>query len=171
VASGAGVSGDAAMRAGARRPGICPLGAGSRVFGGRVGSGAGVGIVCRAGPGSTDTLGLTMCGVTTIINSGRRLTLESRQNVQYNEVVVAHGRPFLYFLVLSSKMNKKAIEELESLMIGVALQKNSNLLNLSKTKQYQVVVRGVINSSAGAPTKHATAFRKMIGLHKKTGLR
>jgi hypothetical protein len=91
--------------------------------------------------------------------------------LKYNDVVPGKGRPFLYLLTLSSKVNKRAIEELESLMIGVALQKNPALLNLAKTKQYEVIVHGVVNSSAGAPTKEARAFRRMIGLQKKAGLR
>ena len=91
--------------------------------------------------------------------------------LKFNEVLSGHGKPFLYFLSLKTKKNARAIDELESLMIGVALRRNGRLLNLSKTKQYEVVVSGVINSSSGAPTLKASAFRKMIGLTSKQGLR
>lgn len=68
--------------AAARMCGICPLGAGSRVFGGSVGNGAGVGMVCSAGPGNTGAPGLTMCGVTTMISSLRCPCTESLRKMR-----------------------------------------------------------------------------------------
>ena len=62
--------------------GSCPLGAGSRVLGGSVGSGAGVGSVRSAGPGKSGVPGLTMCGVTTMINSLRCPCTESLRKIR-----------------------------------------------------------------------------------------
>ncbi|HEY0394599.1 MAG TPA: hypothetical protein VGD01_08890 [Candidatus Elarobacter sp.] len=88
---------------------------------------------------------------------------------KYNEVLADHvrARPVLYFLSLQrtrGPIAANAIEELESILIGVALKRNPALLNVSKTRELGLTVRGVLNSTQGAPTLVSREFKSLMDL-------
>ena len=93
----------------------------------------------------------------------------------YNAAVTASsGRPMIFFLpkvtpggafARISTNGHRDIDFLESYLIGVALERNANLLNKKDTKFLrEMEVRGILNDSRGRPTNSAMALRSAMGL-------
>jgi hypothetical protein len=95
----------------------------------------------------------------------------------YNEILIDHnGTPLLFLLprlTKSGKLSKptrrryRDIEYLETMLIGMALEKNRKIFNLRKTKLLrEMVVPGVINSLRGPPTSSQHDLKRALGLVK-----
>lgn len=94
----------------------------------------------------------------------------------YNDVLVDHnGKPALFLLPRLTPSGRKFskptttgyrdIDFLETLLIGMALKRNSNLMNIQKTKLLREMrVPGVINSPQARPTRPVSNLRNALGL-------
>lgn len=94
----------------------------------------------------------------------------------YNEVLADHtGKPVLYLLPrLTNSKNRfskptssgyRDIDFLETMLIGMALERNGELMNVKKTKLLRdMVVPGIINSSPGKPTSAIKSLKVALGL-------
>jgi hypothetical protein len=94
----------------------------------------------------------------------------------YNEVLVDHNGTPLMFLppkltgsgakfAKPSPNGHRDIDFLETLLIGMALEKNKNLLNVKKTALLrEMVVPGVINSPQARPKSEAEHLRNALDL-------
>jgi hypothetical protein len=64
-----------------------------------------------------------------------------------------------------SQNGHRDIDFLETMLIGMALEKNKNLLNIKKTALLrEMEVPGVINSPQARPTSNETDLRNTLGL-------
>jgi len=83
------------------------------------------------------------------------------------------GQLFIFLLGMRSpsgrvfrKVSRRDISHndwLESTVIGSALSKNSNLLNVSKTKKLKtLILPGLLNTPRGRLTEEASALKKML---------
>ena len=95
----------------------------------------------------------------------------------FNDVLIKkNGTPLLYFIPRKTAKgafskptkNKYAdIEFLETMLIGMALERNPNISNIQKTKLLRNIrLPGVINSPQAAPTKPVRELRNILGLSK-----
>jgi hypothetical protein len=94
----------------------------------------------------------------------------------YNEVLVdRNGKPLMFLLPKLTGSGRKFskpshnghrdIDFLESMLIGLALEKNSQLLNVKKTALLREMrVPGVINSPQARPTIEVVHLRNTLGL-------
>jgi hypothetical protein len=94
----------------------------------------------------------------------------------YNETLIDHnGTPLLFLLPrLTNSGNRfskptrtgyRDIDFLETLMIGMALERNPSLTNIKKTKLLrEMVVPGVINSPQARPRGPVIDLRNALGL-------
>ena len=93
----------------------------------------------------------------------REESLAHHKLTHFNKVISERrrGKPALFFLPqvtatgkYSKSKSSKAIQELESLLIGMALNRNNDLLNVSGTKRHQLIVTGFLNDGKkGGPAK------------------
>jgi hypothetical protein len=95
----------------------------------------------------------------------------------YNELLVGHnGTPRLFLLprLTSSgtkfskptkrKSGYRDVDFLESMLIGIALERNRDLLNVRKTQLLrEMVVPGIINTPQARPTGPVTDLRNALG--------
>jgi hypothetical protein len=100
----------------------------------------------------------------------------------FNEVLRNHaGTPLLFLLprLTGSAMRfSRPIESayhdvdfLETLLIGLALEKNANLINVRKTKLLrEMIVPGIMNSPPGSSTAPVVALRNALGRNPPTRL-
>jgi hypothetical protein len=91
----------------------------------------------------------------------------------YGEVIRAHnGKPMLFLLAKLTRQGKfskpttrkiGAVTALEEMLIGICLQRNSELLN-KKTTRYlkRLHVPGYLNDSPGARPKNARALARLL---------
>jgi len=94
--------------------------------------------------------------------------------VHYNDVTIEkRGTPYIYLIPRVSPKNRlckpgtnKSIRFLETLLIGMALQRNPNLKNVSGTALLKTLqVHGVINSSMkGHPGAPAAELKAALGI-------
>ena len=94
----------------------------------------------------------------------------------YNEILVDHnGTPGLFLLprltgsgekfAKPSKNGHRDIDFLETMLIGMALEKNPELLNVKKTALLrEMKVPGVINSPQARPTFEVQSLRNALGI-------
>ena len=94
----------------------------------------------------------------------------------FNEVLIdRRGTPLLFLLPRQTALQKRFsfptkrgyrdIDFLETMLIGLALEKNKNLMNIKKTTLLkQMVVPGIINSPQARPTKPVADLRNTLGL-------
>jgi len=93
----------------------------------------------------------------------------------YNELLIDHkGTPLLFLLprlTATKKFSKptetgyRDIDYLETLLIGMALERNSEIFNIKKTKLLrEMVVPGIINSPQAHPTKSEQDLKNALGL-------
>jgi len=94
----------------------------------------------------------------------------------YNELLVDHrGTPLLFLLPRLTGSGRKFskptrtgyrdIDFLETLLIGMALERNRDLMNVKKTTLLKaMIVPGVINSPQARPTGPVTDLRNALGL-------
>ncbi len=94
----------------------------------------------------------------------------------YNEALVDHrGTPLLFLLPRltdsGTKFSKptttgyRDIDFLETLLIGMALERNRHLMNVTKTRLLrEIVVPGVINSPQKRPPQPVVALRDALGV-------
>jgi len=92
----------------------------------------------------------------------------------YNDVLAGRqkGKPLLFLIAKKTKGEKfakpsknghRASTYLETLMIGVALEKNHELMNIKKTKYLRgMCVPCLINTPNGKPSKSEQAFNKAM---------
>jgi len=91
----------------------------------------------------------------------------------YNDVLAkGTGTPIIFLIAKRTKKNKLAHPSkrrhpsskfLESMLIGIALDRNTNLMNIHKTKfAKEMTVPGLINSPEGAPTRAESKFKKAM---------
>jgi hypothetical protein len=86
---------------------------------------------------------------------------------KYNEILAEHhGRPKMYFLVLDTKYNVRAIKALEVTMIGLGMERNPDMRNVMHTRKDEIDVMDVLGAARekGARLKSARFFRKAMGL-------
>lgn len=93
----------------------------------------------------------------------------------YNEVLVDHnGAPLLFLLPRltnsgakfskPTKSGYRDIDFLETMLIGMALERNKDLTNVKKTKLLrEMIVPGIINSPQARPTGPVIDLRKALG--------
>ena len=85
------------------------------------------------------------------------------------------GKPLLFLLPrctpkerLSKPGNWPDIEYLETMLIGMALRRNPDLLNVQQTRWLrEMVVPGVINTRRGKPRMAETQLRQALGISNK----
>ncbi len=94
----------------------------------------------------------------------------------YNDVLLRHKGQALLFLIprLTAAGNKyskptsgkyRDVDFLETMLIGLAYERNRDLVNVKKTKFLrEMVVPGVINTPPGSPSVAVTKLRKTLGL-------
>jgi hypothetical protein len=94
----------------------------------------------------------------------------------YNECLIDHhGRPLLFLLPRLTDSGRKFskptssgyrdIDFLKTMLIGMALERNFNLLNVKKTKLLrEMIVPGVINSPQARPTGPVLNLRNALEL-------
>lgn len=102
----------------------------------------------------------------------------SHKKVIYNEALDdQYGIPALFLIAKRTKKSKftkpsknylKSLEWLESFLIGICIDKNPKLKNITKTKFLkQLIVPGILNSPKGRSTISEKKFRKAIFKVKK----
>jgi hypothetical protein len=94
----------------------------------------------------------------------------------YNEILIDHnGKPLLFFLprltASERKFSKsttrgyKDIDYLETMLIGIAIDRNPDIYNVKKTKLLrEMKVPGVINSPQAPPTLSQRDLKNALGL-------
>jgi hypothetical protein len=109
-------------------------------------------------------------------NTFRNECFQATKINYYNDALISrHGKPLLFLVARVTASGKKFskpttsgyrdIEYLESMLIGIALERNSNLLNVKKTKLLrEMVVPGVINSPQAAPVQAVRDLKNALGL-------
>lgn len=94
---------------------------------------------------------------------------QSHKLAKYHKALtsVATGKPVMYFVIPGAgkgRLNVTAIKILEERLIGLGVKRNPNMTNIQGTKKTEIVIKGVMGAGRGAPSKAASAFRKMVGL-------
>ena len=98
--------------------------------------------------------------------------------VRYQYVLAEHYKKGVPFLIFTARLtgsgskfakppaNKSVvIEELEGLLIGQALKRNGNLVNVKRTRFWSdVTVPGLLKSPVGPPSPGTKEFKKILGL-------
>lgn len=107
-------------------------------------------------------------------NSFEKECFTDRNIITYNGEIIRYKRkykPFIFFLVYQQgkniKISKKVIQELETYLINLAVEKNSELANTRGIKnidRFEIVDIGGSGKGRGAPTKEGKFFKKMMGL-------
>ena len=94
----------------------------------------------------------------------------------YNEALIDHrGAPLIFLIARLTGSGEKFskptagsyrdIDYLETLLIGMALEKNGNIYNVRKTSLLkEMIVPGIINSPKGARTGPQRDLRNVLGL-------
>jgi hypothetical protein len=94
----------------------------------------------------------------------------------YNEVLIdRHGTPLLFLLprltksrMRFSKPTKSGyrdIDFLETMLIGMALERNRELMNVKKTKLLrELIVPGIINNPPQRPSRPALDLQRALGI-------
>ena len=93
----------------------------------------------------------------------------------YNEAIAKKAVTPLLFLLPKSTNNgnyskpsnngHQDINILETMLIGKAIEKNSNILNIKGTKIFrEMVVPGILNSPQGKPDVSVQAFKQTLGV-------
>ena len=72
----------------------------------------------------------------------------------------------MYFLLLDTKYNVRAIKALEVTMIGLGMERNPDMRNVMHTRKDEIDVMDVLGAARekGARLKSARFFRKTMGL-------
>ena len=93
----------------------------------------------------------------------------------YNSVVAKQkGKPYLYFIAkvtrsgsqFSKPKQSKSVDKLESMITGLALSRNKELLNLNGTKHMrELIVHGIINAQQGNPGNASLDLKKTLGMN------
>jgi hypothetical protein len=102
--------------------------------------------------------------------SFKQEALHADKLAKYNDAIhlAPHGTPCLMFFAKLTaggtlSFNDARIDQLEDLMIGAAVQKNPDLINVKKTMLYrEMVVPGLLNTPNGRPTASVQAVRKLF---------
>ncbi|WP_428485438.1 hypothetical protein [Rhodopila sp.] len=109
-------------------------------------------------------------------SSFQKECFQATKLMYYNETLNDHnGMPHLFLIArltpTTGKFSKsgvngyKDIDYLESMLIGMALEKNGMLQNVKKTKFLrELVVPGVINTPAGRSTEAVLDLKNALGL-------
>jgi hypothetical protein len=102
-------------------------------------------------------------------NSFASECFEPHKITKYQDALthVRRGTPVMFFAVLDvnrGRPSESAIMTLEERLIGLGLQRNERMTNVSGTRRDELLVRGVIGPGRGRPTAEAQEFRKMMGL-------
>ena len=94
----------------------------------------------------------------------------------YNDVLAErHGTPLLYLIPRCTagggRFSKptagtwRDIDFLETMLIGIAIERNPDLLNVRSTQMFrEMVVPGIINTPARKPTSAESQLRQALGL-------
>jgi hypothetical protein len=93
----------------------------------------------------------------------------------FNEVLRAHGgTPLLFFLPRLTRTGRfsrpiesgyRDVDFLETLLIGLALERNAALMNVRKSKLLrEMIVPGIMNSPPGSSTAPVLALRNALGM-------
>jgi hypothetical protein len=94
----------------------------------------------------------------------------------FNEVLRSHrGTPLLFLLPRLTKSGTRFsrpnesgyrdVDFLETLLIGLAIERNADLMNIRKSKLLrEMIVPGIMNSPPGSPTAPVLALRNALGL-------
>jgi hypothetical protein len=94
-------------------------------------------------------------------------TADKLTKYHYVLMDVARGTPVMYFAVLDrarGRRNETAVIALEERLIGLGMQRNARMVNVSGTRDDDVVVHGVMGPRRGRPTVAAGAFKAMMGI-------
>lgn len=94
----------------------------------------------------------------------------------YNDVLAGRkGTPVLFFIARRTKSGRafskptinsyEDVDYLESMLIGIALDRNPELLNVRKTKLLkEMVVPGIINTPRSSPSRAESSLKICLGL-------
>lgn len=88
----------------------------------------------------------------------------------YQRALDGKGTPVMFLLVLGrgkGPINKRAVGQVESFLIQIAVAKNRRLSNVKGTKQEEWEIMGVIRGGRGKVSEDARLFRKALGLSSK----
>jgi hypothetical protein len=102
-------------------------------------------------------------------NSFEGEAFQPHKITKYNEVLidVVRGTAVMYFAVLDRSRgprNETAVIALEERLIGLGMQRNPNMANVSGTREDAIIVHGVMGPRRGRPTVPASAFKAMMGV-------
>ena len=100
--------------------------------------------------------------------------LSSHKINHYNNAIVGRkGKPVLYLLPQVtrngkyrkvSKLQKPAISELETMLMGMAISRNPGMLNIKGTRMMrELTVEGFLNSKKSSGGKASSELRKILG--------
>lgn len=83
------------------------------------------------------------------------------------------GTPVMFFVCTEGKgIYEHPIARLEEQLIGLAVARNDDLLNIVGTNDEPIVIRGVLGHGKGRSSGVATKFKKMMGIRdigRRTG--
>ena len=109
-------------------------------------------------------------------NTFQRECFQATKVNYYNDVFASKNGTLLLFLLprktgsnrkfsKPTKTGYRDIDFLESMLIGIALERNSSLMNVKKTKMLREMhVPGVINSPIGHPPTRVADLRNALGI-------
>jgi hypothetical protein len=103
------------------------------------------------------------------LNSFRNECFTADKLTKYHYVLmnIARGTPVMYFTMLDvtrGRTNETAVRALEERLIGLGMQRNTRMANVSNTREEDIVVHGVMGPRRGRPTVPAGGFKAMMGI-------
>lgn len=76
----------------------------------------------------------------------------------------ARGRPVMFFIVAKSRACQKFIDDVETFLIQMGVDRNPRLRNDRKTQPPRWLIQGVIRGEVRRTPKRAQSFKRMMGL-------
>ena len=111
-------------------------------------------------------------GVANKLTFSQEALTKPKLKIYDNVISIRKGKPLLFLIARKTNTGKfakspknkiKEIDYLETILIGAALDKNKDLLNIQKTKRLKnLIVPGLINTSRGKRSVAVKEFVKAI---------
>jgi hypothetical protein len=97
------------------------------------------------------------------------MLFQAHKVLNYNGVLsdMRSGTPITFFLPLvrtRGRINEKAIDSLEDVLIKIGLERNDGMTEISGIRRGEIVVTGVWGGGRGRRPIPANRFREIMGL-------